>query len=74
MGTASEQLLILITTPLYLVVIGFELLASHFRKQKTYTLKDTVQNIYLMLLNAGLDLLLRAVYVGVILSFFYDHG
>jgi sterol desaturase/sphingolipid hydroxylase (fatty acid hydroxylase superfamily) len=73
MGTASEQLLILITTPLYLVVIGFELLLSNLRKQKTYTLKDTLQNIYLMLLNAGLDLVLRAIYVGIILSFFFDH-
>jgi len=73
MGTAKEQLLILITTPLYLVVIGFELLFSHLRKQKTYTLKDTAQNIYLMLLNAALDLLLRAFYVGIVLTFFYDH-
>ncbi len=72
-GTASEQLLILITTPLYLVVIGFELVVSHLRRQPTYTWKDTIQNIYLMLLNAGLDLLLRAIYVGLILSWFYDH-
>lgn len=73
MGTASEQLLILITTPIYLLVIGFELIASHVQKQKTYTVKDTAQNIYLMVLNGGLDLLLRAVYVGIILSFFYDY-
>ncbi len=73
MGTASEQLLILITTPIYILVIGFELFASHFHKQKTYSVKDTAQNIYLMLLNAGIDLLLRAIYVGIILSFFYDH-
>ncbi len=73
MGTASEQLLILITTPLYLVVIGFELLASHFRQQKTYTFRDTLQNIYLMLLISGLDLILRAFYVGIVLSFFYDY-
>ncbi len=73
MGTAREQLLILITTPLYLIVIGFELVFSHLRKQPSYTVKDTVQNIYLMLLNMGLDLLLRAFYIGVVLSFFYDH-
>jgi sterol desaturase/sphingolipid hydroxylase (fatty acid hydroxylase superfamily) len=73
MGTAREQLLILVTTPLYLVVIGFELIVSNLRQQRTYTLKDTLQNIYLMVLNGGLDLLLRAVYVGLILSFFYDH-
>jgi sterol desaturase/sphingolipid hydroxylase (fatty acid hydroxylase superfamily) len=73
MGTAKEQLLILITTPLYLVVIGFELIVSNLRKQKTYTIKDTVQNVYLMLLNGGLDLLFRAIYVGIILIFFYNN-
>ncbi len=73
MSTAREQLLILITTPLYLVVIGLELFLSHLRKQKTYTWKDTLQNIYFMLLNTGLDLLFRIIYIGVILSFFYDH-
>jgi len=73
MTTAREQLLILITTPIYIIVIGFELLFSHFHQQKTYTVKDTVQNIYLMLLNGGLDLLLRVFYIGFVLSFFYDH-
>ena len=73
MGTSREQLLILISTPLYLVVIGLELLLSHLRKQESYTWKDTLQNIYLMLLNAGLDLLFRIIYIGIILSFFYDH-
>jgi len=73
MGTPREQLLILISTPLYLIVIGLELLLSHLRKQDSYTWKDTLQNIYLMLLNGGLDLLFRIIYIGVILSFFYDH-
>ena len=70
MGTPREQLLILISTPLYLIVIGLELLLSHLRKQDSYTWKDTLQNIYLMLLNGGLDLLFRIIYIGVILLFF----
>lgn len=73
MGTAREQLLILITSPLYLIVIGLELFVSKLHKQKTYTLKDTAQNIYFMLVNGGIDLLFRAIYIGIILSFFYDH-
>lgn len=73
MGTAREQLLIFITTPIYLIVIGFEFLFSHINQQKTYTWKDTLQNIYLMLLNGGIDLLFRIIYIGFILSFFYDH-
>jgi sterol desaturase/sphingolipid hydroxylase (fatty acid hydroxylase superfamily) len=73
MGTAHEQLLIFITTPLYIVVIGLELLLSHLGHQKNYTWKDTIQNVYMMLLNFGLDLLVRGIYIGIILSFFYDH-
>jgi sterol desaturase/sphingolipid hydroxylase (fatty acid hydroxylase superfamily) len=72
MSTAREQLLILISTPLYLVVIGLELFLGHLRKQKSYSLKDTVQNIYMMILNGGLDLVFRVIYIGIILSFFYD--
>ncbi|MGN7785382.1 sterol desaturase family protein [Niabella sp. 22666] len=73
MDTAKEQLLILLTTPLYIIVIGIELIFSHLRKQNTYTFKDTVQNIYLMLLNGGLDLAFRSVYIGIVLLFFYNH-
>ena len=73
METAREQLLILITTPLYLIVIGIELFFSKLQKQNTYSLKDTTQNIYFMLLNGGIDLVFRIIYIGFILSFFYDH-
>ncbi len=72
MGTPREQLLILISTPLYLIVIGLELFLSHLRKQESYSCKDTIQNLYLMVLNGGLDLAFRILYIGVILSFFYD--
>ena len=67
-----EQLLILISTPIYLVIIGAEILLSHWHLKKFYTVKDTLTNIYLSLLNGGIDLLFRAVYV-VILSFFYSY-
>ena len=73
MVTAREQLLILITTPLYLIVIGLEIFASKLRRQESYSWKDTLQNIYFMLLNGGLDLLFRAVSIGLVLGFFYEH-
>jgi sterol desaturase/sphingolipid hydroxylase (fatty acid hydroxylase superfamily) len=72
MGTAREQLLILITTPIYLVVIGLELFLSKLQKQETYTIKDTAQNIYFMVLNGLIDLAFRIIYIGFILTFFYD--
>lgn len=73
MGSFSEQLLLLISTPVYIIVIGVELLLSHFQHKKSYSWKDTTQNIYLMLLNSGIDLLIRSIYIGIILTFFFWH-
>jgi sterol desaturase/sphingolipid hydroxylase (fatty acid hydroxylase superfamily) len=73
MNSATEQLLILVSTPLYFIVIGVELLLSHVKAKKSYSWKDSFQNFYLMLVNSGIDLAFRAVYIGVILTFFYDH-
>jgi len=71
--TLRETWLILISTPLYIVVIGLEILLSNIQRQATYTLRDTVQNVYLMLTNAAIDILFRGIYIGIILSFFYNH-
>ncbi|MEP7278489.1 MAG: sterol desaturase family protein [Bacteroidota bacterium] len=73
MGTLKETWLILVCTPLYLLVIGFEILLSNLQQQASYTVKDTVQNVYLMLANAAIDVLFRGIYIGIILSFFYTH-
>ncbi len=67
----KEQLLILITTPLYLLVIGFEIVLSHVHLKKYYSLKDTLINVYLCILNGSVDLLFRAVYL-VILSYVFS--
>jgi sterol desaturase/sphingolipid hydroxylase (fatty acid hydroxylase superfamily) len=69
-----EQILILISSPLYLIIIGLEILLSNYRHghKKAYTLKDTLTNVYLMLLNSIIDLLFRSVYV-VILGICYNH-
>ena len=68
----NEKTLLAVTTPLYLVVIGGEILLSHLQLRKYYTLKNTLLNIYLSLLNAGIDILFRAVYVFIILQWFYS--
>ena len=65
MEALREQWLILISTPIYSILIGGELLLSHWQHQQKYTLKDTISNVYLMLLNAGIDLLFRVVYVAI---------
>jgi sterol desaturase/sphingolipid hydroxylase (fatty acid hydroxylase superfamily) len=54
-------------------VIGLEMLFSHLRVKNYYTVKETLMNVYLTLANAGIDLLFRSIYAGIILSFFYQY-
>jgi sterol desaturase/sphingolipid hydroxylase (fatty acid hydroxylase superfamily) len=72
MHLIREQLLILISTPLYLVIIGLELLLSNYQHKKTYTWKDTASNVYLMVLNGAIDLIVRSAYV-LVLAWFFQH-
>jgi len=67
-----EQFLILLTTPVYLFIIVLEVVLSNLHGRKSYSLADTLNNFVLMVLNGGLDLLFRSVYV-VILFFFWQH-
>src|SRR6476659_7792897 len=69
----KEQLLILITTPLYLLVIGLEVILSHLHLKKYYSFKDTFINIYLCTLNAVIDLLFRAVYIVILITIYGLH-
>jgi sterol desaturase/sphingolipid hydroxylase (fatty acid hydroxylase superfamily) len=70
MTALREQILLLFSTPFYLIIIGIEILLSNYGHRKLYSWKDTAANIYLMLLNSAIDLLFRGVYV-VILDYFY---
>ena len=77
MENLTEQILLLVSTPLYLVIIGLEVLLTnyghrHHHRRKAYSWKDTVTNVYLMLLNAVIDLAFRGVYL-VILGACYRH-
>lgn len=68
-----EMLVVFISTPIYIVFIGLEIFLSNRLKKGFYTIKDTITNVYLMLLNMGLDILLR-VAVGFVLLYFYNHN
>jgi sterol desaturase/sphingolipid hydroxylase (fatty acid hydroxylase superfamily) len=68
----KEQLLIMIATPIYIIVIGLEVLLSHQRAKKYYSLRETLMNVYLTLANAGIDFLFRWIYAGIILTWFYS--
>ena len=67
-----EQLLILIGTPLYLIIIGVELLLGNYRYRKLYTWRDTAANVYLMLANSLIELVIRGFYLGL-LVYIYEH-
>lgn len=71
MEPLREYYLILLSTPLYIVIIGAEILLSNYSHKKIYSWKDSARNLYLMLLNSGVDILFRAIYI-VILDYFYD--
>ncbi len=70
----DENLLLKITTPLYAIVIGGEIIFSHLGKRGYYAVKDTLFNVYFSLLNGGIDLMFRVIYASIILQWFYSHA
>jgi sterol desaturase/sphingolipid hydroxylase (fatty acid hydroxylase superfamily) len=73
MDELREQWLILISTPVYIIIIGLEIILSHLQHRKSYSFSDTAVNVYLMLLNGAIDLGFRVVYL-LILNYFYLHA
>jgi sterol desaturase/sphingolipid hydroxylase (fatty acid hydroxylase superfamily) len=67
-----EQFLILVTTPIYIVVIGLEIILSHLHLKKFYSVKETAINVYLCIVNGLIDLLFRGIYLFIILAWFYS--
>jgi sterol desaturase/sphingolipid hydroxylase (fatty acid hydroxylase superfamily) len=73
MEALREQILILVTTPIYVVVILLEILLSNYRPVGKYTVRNTLTNLYFMLLNSSIDLLFRGVYVVALVWFYQFH-
>jgi len=70
MNEFREALLIIITTPIYAIVIGAEILFSFYHHKNYYSLKGTFSNIYLTILNMSLDILVRGICLFVLNYFF----
>lgn len=66
-----ESLLIMVSVPIYFIVIGGEILFSYFYHKQYYTGKGILANIYLSTLNFGLDILVRGI-CSLILGYFYQ--
>ena len=73
MSELYKQILLLFSIPIYAILIPLELLLSHFAHKNYYSTRETAMNIYLNLVNAGIDLLLRGFALGVLLFFFQYH-
>jgi sterol desaturase/sphingolipid hydroxylase (fatty acid hydroxylase superfamily) len=65
-----EQFIIQVSTPFYAIIILGEVLLSNAQDRNYYTWKDTFTNVYLMLLNAGVDLMFRVVSWSILLYFY----
>jgi len=56
MPAISQQLLVLLSTPVYAIIIGVEIIASNYHQKKglsgKYTVRNVLTNISLSLLNA----------------------
>jgi Sterol desaturase len=70
MHALYDQVLALVSTPLYVIIIGAELLVSHLEGVKAYSLKDTLHNFALSMLTGATGLLMRGVSL-VVLTFFF---
>jgi sterol desaturase/sphingolipid hydroxylase (fatty acid hydroxylase superfamily) len=67
---AFEDFLLKISTPFYISLICLEILITYRSHRVSYSVKDTFTNAVLMLINGGIDLLFRAVYVAVLIWFY----
>lgn len=67
----KEDLLVYFSTPLYVLIIGLEILFSSIQGRSFYTLRDTVTNLYLMFLNLGLELVTRGLSFAGLLFFIH---
>jgi sterol desaturase/sphingolipid hydroxylase (fatty acid hydroxylase superfamily) len=65
-----EKLIIFISTPIYVLLILGEIILSNWHNRKLYTVGDTIQNLYLMIANMGIDVLMRGITLFVLLAFF----
>lgn len=67
----TEEQFVKFSVPYYTVIILAEIIISNYQKQDTYTVKDTAQNLGLMIANMIVDLGFRILYIPI-LTFLYQ--
>jgi sterol desaturase/sphingolipid hydroxylase (fatty acid hydroxylase superfamily) len=73
MTELQERICLLFSIPIYAVFIPLEIILSNFSRLRFYSWKETAINVYLNLLNAGIDLALRLIIGLTFLTFFYQY-
>jgi sterol desaturase/sphingolipid hydroxylase (fatty acid hydroxylase superfamily) len=73
MQSAIEKWFLLLSIPFYTIIIVAEIIISNWGGKKYYTIKGVLQNLLLTIMNAGLDGLLRIVFVIAVLGWSYSH-
>lgn len=73
MNSSREFWFLICSVPFYAILIGAEIIFSNWQQRKYYSLKETLQNVYLTLVNAGLDALLRFAFYVSVLMWSYNH-
>lgn len=72
MGTIQQQFITLITTPLYAIIIGLEIIISNIHHVRSYNWKDTLHNFSLSLFSGLIDLVMRGISFAVLSFFFFQ--
>ncbi len=70
MGILAESMLFIVTTPLFIILISLEIIISNLQKNNRYTKPGFIENMYLMLINTGLDVLMRILALYVLSNLF----
>ena len=73
MPSAKESWFLLLSIPFYTILIGVEILFNNWQHKKFYSLRDTFQNVYLTILNASLDGLLRWLFYISVMAWAYQY-
>lgn len=60
-------------SPVYAFIIGLEIILSNYQKREVYKWKEVITTIYLSLINAALDFMIRGLYLMVLLFFYQFH-
>lgn len=70
MEALKDTGLVILTTPVYILLIGLEVVLSRLHAREYYSFRDSLTNLWLSLLNGGIDLAFRVVYLAVLLFCF----